>query len=377
MRIAILETVKTHAGFELEFDKIIIDELKRQGHEPVLFLPENSNLDVDLGVPIEYMAGGPIVDYENIGKLTKFWRITQREFRRVKWFNAAYAKTKKGEVDAIILTTATYRYLRSLRISKLKNSPIPVFFIFMGITPAEKPNFLIEARKCAVYENIKFKITSLRNDFLDANITNLTIIPPPVLVPSNHGVRPEKKDQEPIKIGFFGHYRKGEKDIEGVLQAFIKANLGGKAQLIVQAAPRREEDAVDLNEIMQKYAREPSISFIKSDLLGVQWYEALQSVDVIFLPYTAKRYLYNWSAVYFTAIGFNKPVLVTSILNPEVLAGYDIGLEVDLEDMEIFRQQLEEFVYNYQKKLPIYESELKRANKDFSHAEFIRQLLGR
>ena len=107
MRIAILETVKTHAGFELEFDKIIIDELKRQGHEPVLFLPENSTLDADLGVPIEYMTGGSIVNYENIVRLTKYWRMLQREFRRIKWFNSAYAKAKNGEVDAIILTTAT------------------------------------------------------------------------------------------------------------------------------------------------------------------------------------------------------------------------------------------------------------------------------
>ena len=29
MRIAILETVKTNAGFELEFDRIIIEELKK------------------------------------------------------------------------------------------------------------------------------------------------------------------------------------------------------------------------------------------------------------------------------------------------------------------------------------------------------------
>ena len=376
MRIAILETVKAHAGFELVFDQIIIDELKNQGHEPVLFLPENSTLDVDLGVPIEYMAGGSIVNYENIGKIHKIWRMMQREIRRIKWFNAAYAKAQNGEVDAIILTTATYRYLRSLRKSKLKNSPIPIIFIFLGVTPMEKPYFLREARKCVGYKNIKLKITSLRNDFLDIDIDNLKIITPPVLVPSSILGEVAQQYQEPIKIGFFGHYRKGEKDIDGILHAFIKANLGGKAQLIVQAAPTSEDDAADLNKIMQKYAQESSISFIKGKLLGAKWDEALQSVDVIFLPYTAQRYLYNWSAVYFNAIGLQKTVLVTSTLNPEVLAEYDIGAEVNLHDMEIFRQQIQDFVYNYQKKIPIYESELKRANKAFGHTEFIRQLLG-
>ena len=71
MRVAILETVKTQGGFEQEFDRLIIDELKKEGHEPVLYLPENSSLPVDFGIPIEYMSGGEIVDYEGAGKLKK------------------------------------------------------------------------------------------------------------------------------------------------------------------------------------------------------------------------------------------------------------------------------------------------------------------
>ena len=294
MRIAILELVKTHAGFELEFDRIIIDELKKQGHEPVLFLPENSRLEADLGIPIEYMAGGAIVNYENVGRLTKFWWAFQRERRRVKWFNSAYAKAQSGEVDAIILTTATYRYLRSLQKSKLKNSPIPVIFIFLGVNPQEKKLFLNEARKCATYENIKLKITSLRNDFTKDAMRNIEIIPPAVIVPANFCANEEKERVGyPIKIGFFGHYRKGEKDVEGILQAFIAAKLGEKAELIVQAAPSTAEDAKDLRKIIEKYAHSPEISFIHGKLVGEKWHNALQAVDVVFLPYTAKCYLYN------------------------------------------------------------------------------------
>ena len=33
MRVAILETVKTSGGFEQEFDRLIIRELQKQGHE--------------------------------------------------------------------------------------------------------------------------------------------------------------------------------------------------------------------------------------------------------------------------------------------------------------------------------------------------------
>ena len=378
MRIAILETVKTHAGFELEFDKIIIDELKRQGHEPVLFLPENSRLEADLGIPIEYMAGGAIVNYENVGRLTKFWWAFQREFRRIKWFNAAYAKAKNGEVDAIILTTATYRYLRSLHKSKLKNSPIPVIFIFLGVNPQEKKLFLKEARKCATYENIKLKITSLRNDFTKETLSNIEIIPPPVIVPAHFCAEVEENElgRYPIKIGFFGHYRKGEKDVEGILQAFLAAKLGEKAKLVVQAAPSTAKDAKELDKIMQKYVRLPEISFIHGKLVGEKWHNALQAVDVVFLPYTAKRYLYNWSAVYFNAIGFYKPVLVTRIVNPEVLTKYEIGMEVELQDMAIFQQQLQEFVHGYPKKKSIYELELAKANKEFAHKKFIENILG-
>jgi len=36
MRVAILESIIMPAGHEVEFDRMIINELKRQGHEPVL-----------------------------------------------------------------------------------------------------------------------------------------------------------------------------------------------------------------------------------------------------------------------------------------------------------------------------------------------------
>ena len=40
MRVAILESIVMPAGHEVEFDRILINELNRQGHEPVLFVPE-------------------------------------------------------------------------------------------------------------------------------------------------------------------------------------------------------------------------------------------------------------------------------------------------------------------------------------------------
>lgn len=375
MRVAILETVKTQGGFEQEFDRLIIDELKKEGHEPVLYLPENSSLPVDFGIPIEYMSGGEIVDYEGVGKLKKIWLSIQRERRRIRWFDAAYEKACRHEVDAIVLTTATYRYLRSLHKSKLKESPVPVIFIFLGVNPHEKPKFLKQARRCEGYTNIKLKITSLRNDFKDDHVSKIEIIPPPVLLPQGVSVTANLTYHEPVRIGFFGHYRKGEKDIDGIIQAFLDSHLEGKAELVVQAAPTGPEDADDMERIMEKYSRESAVHFMKGKVLGMAWYDLLQSVDVLFLPYSNERYLYNWSAVYFNALALYKPVLATAVLNPEILKNYTVGQEVDLQDLGRLRQQLGQFLQSYEQMLPTYERELKRVNHDFSTATFLENVL--
>lgn len=375
MRVAILETVKTTGGFEQEFDRLIIDELKKQGHSPELYLPENSSLPVEFGVPIKYMSGGASIDYEGVGKVKKIWRSFQRELRRVKWFDSAYERAVQGEIDAIIITTATYRYLRSLHKSQLRKSPIPIIFIFLGVNPQEKPKFVAQARKCIKYPNIKLKITSLRNDFKGDNLSNVEIIKPPVLVPPGLEVNKSLSDKEPIKIGFFGHYRKGEKDIDGIVDSFLAANVGGKAELLVQAAPTEDRDAEDLVSIIRKYKNNKSVRFIQGKFNGMEWYDLLQSVDVIFLPYTASRYLYNWSAVYFNALGLFKPVMTTDVLNPEIMERYNVGSIMDLTDKKKFTSQMQMFISNYKNNIPRYAEGLLTANKDFSTELFIKNIL--
>jgi glycosyltransferase involved in cell wall biosynthesis len=375
MRVAILETVKTNGGFEQEFDRLIINELQKQGHEPVLYLPEKSVLPVDFGIPIEYMQGGSIIDYEGAGPLKKIWLSIQREKRRVRWFNAAYEKAVHGEVDAILLTTATYRYLRSLHKSKLKDSPVPVVFIFLGVNPQEKPKFLAQAITCKAYKNIKLKITSLRNDFITDDVPNVEIIPPPVLIPDGVTAVSHLTYNEPIRIGFFGHYRKGEKDVDGIIRAFVQANLGDKAEFVVQAAPTEPEDSADIHRIMDTYKSASNVTFISGKLLGQAWYDALQHVDVLFLPYSNQRYLYNWSAVYFNAFALYKPVLATPFLNPEILVQYQVGAEVDLNNMAVLSEQLRDFLMSYKERLPVYEAELQRINRDFSTQQFLKNVL--
>ncbi|WP_287608767.1 glycosyltransferase [Mitsuokella jalaludinii] len=375
MRVAILETVKTTGGFEQEFDRLIIRELQKQGHDAILYLPENSNLPVDFGIPIDYVQGGEIIDYEGASHLKKIWLSIQRERRRIKWFNSAYEKACRHEVDAIILTTATYRYLRSLHKSKLKNSPIPVIFIFLGVNPQEKLKFLEQARKCQSYTNVKLKVTTLRDDFKDDNVPKIDLIKPPVLLPEGIKVNPVLSYREPIRIGFFGHYRKGEKDVDGIIQAFLQCDMRDEAEFVIQAAPTSLEDRIDMDRIIQKYAQESSVRFIKGKVLGKAWYDLLQSVDVMFLPYSNPRYLYNWSAVYFNALALYKPVLATSVLNPEILSNYRIGQEIDLNDLTHLSHQMHDFLWHYREELPVYEKELQRVNEDFSTKLFLQNLL--
>ena len=40
MRIAILESISMPAGHEVEFDRLLVDELKREGHDPRFFVPQ-------------------------------------------------------------------------------------------------------------------------------------------------------------------------------------------------------------------------------------------------------------------------------------------------------------------------------------------------
>ena len=47
MKIAILESIVMPAGHEVEFDRILVEEMKNQGHEPIFFVPEKYPFKLD------------------------------------------------------------------------------------------------------------------------------------------------------------------------------------------------------------------------------------------------------------------------------------------------------------------------------------------
>ena len=154
MRIAILETIVMPAGHEVEFDRILVEELKKQGHEPCFFVPEKYPFKIDYHVPVEYLAGGEAVSYAGVGRLKKIWLSLEREKRRIAWLSNAKEKADKKMVDAIIVPTNSWRVMRSIRNSEIKNSSVPVLFMMHGIMPSDRKHFVDGVKSLKEFKNI-------------------------------------------------------------------------------------------------------------------------------------------------------------------------------------------------------------------------------
>lgn len=374
MRVAILESIVMPAGHEVEFDRILVEELKKQGHEPVFFVPEHFPFKLDYHCDVEYLDGGEVVTYAGAGKLKKIFLSLIRERRRVAWFNSAYEKACAHHCDAIIIPTGTWRYIRTILRSKLKASPVPVYIIFHGINPHEQPKFEKQARKVESYQNIHLKVITLRDDFKDSELHNVDLIAPPVFKPWGLTVNKCLSFKPPIKIGFFGQFRK-EKNLGFFLEAFTKASFTVSVELIVQGATAKPEDGELFEQFARDYRNYKNITFLHKNLIGLEWQKALLGVDAIMMPYVAERYRYHWGAMLFTAIGFYKPILASPELNPEVLQQFKIGQAIDLSSVEAFSHQLEGFIDDLVGHTEEYQQGLDQANIAYSQDKLIKSIL--
>lgn len=375
MKIAILESIIMPAGHEVEFDRIIIDELKRQGHEPVFFVPEEFTFKLDYGVAVEYLAGGPVVTYAGAPKWKKPFLSLLREKRRRAWFNDAYKKLVAGAYDALIIPTATYRYIKAILGSDLKDSPVPVHVIFHGIGAGESARFHKQANKVLPYKNIHLNVITLRDDVARPDLPNVHTQVPPVFLPHVDPSTVEAANPEGITLGFFGQFRK-EKQIGRFLDAFVGATFSCPVHLLVQGATAKPEDSQLFEQMIADYGHYETISFMHKNLIASQWDRALLSVDALMLPYGAERYRYHWAAMLYTAIGFRKPVLISPEINPEVLQAYKVGKTIDLSSVETIRRDMEAFVEDLFTHKEVYDQELEKANRLYGHEVFIHNLLG-
>lgn len=404
MRVAILESIIMPAGHEVEFDRILINELKQQGHKPVLFVPENFPFKVDYGVDIVYLEGGEIVTYAGASKWKKPFLSILRERRRRSWFTSAADKIKEHNIDALIIPTGTYRYIKALLDTPLKDSHAAVHVIFHGIGKGEMDRFIKQAHRANAFKNLYLDVISLRDDMLRPDLPRVRKILPPVFLPSSElsgkqgnvtiqgavnqqvlkqlnstdGISTNEERtisaDKPIQLGFFGQFRK-EKNIERFIDAFVSLNYDDSVQLVVQGATVKPEDGELFESIIKKYSKYSNIQFIHASLIGKDWDRALLSVDALLLPYGAERYRYHWAAMLFTAIGFHKPVLISPEINPEVLEQYSIGEVLNLDDVHSIGQGIQTFVENLQHNQEKYKQGLVDANNNYSHKRLIQSIV--
>lgn len=372
MRVAILESIVMPAGHEVEFDRILVEELKKQGHEPVFFVPENFPFKVDYGVDVEYLEGGEAISYAGVSRWKRMWLSLLREKRRKAWFNSAYKKILDGKCDALIIPTASFRFARSIIRTQLKHSPVPIIMLFHGIMEKERSRFELQAKQCEPYENIHLKVLTFRDEYNDGNKKNISSVVPPVYTPKEGVVR--TSSNELLTIGFFGQFRK-EKQLNQFLDAFIEAKFDCPVNLLVQGATVTPTDAELFESMMKEYSAYDNIRFLHKNLIGKEWDDQLINVDALLLPYGAERYRYQCSAILFTAIGFNKPVLVSEEINPEVLENYHIGHTLDLTSKETIVKGLEEFVHVMRYQSEVFENGLKDANNMYSQKRLVDEVL--
>ena len=374
MRVAILESIVMPAGHEVEFDRILVEELKKQGHEPVFFVPERFPFKLDYHCDVEYLEGGEAISYAGVSRLKRLWLSMQRERRRIAWLNSACKKGADGKCDAVIVPTNSWRVMRSIRHSILKNSKVPFLFMFHGIMPKDRQRFCDGVKSLKEYPNVHLGALGLQTEFPElADCPNFHTIMAPVYVPFDLPVTPEFHVHSPLRLGFFGQYRR-EKNLDFFLKAFTKAQFQNPVELIVQGATATQEDGDDFERLRKEYADQENIKFIHKNLLGIKWQKAIMDIDVMLLPYGAERYRYQPSAMLFTAIGYYKPVLQSPEMNPEILQEFTIGEAVKLDSVDVFSKQLENFVNTFEAKKEMYKQGLIGANKKYGQDKLIEHI---
>lgn len=390
MRIGIFENIMTPGGHEVDFDRILVEELQGLGHEVCFYVPEGFRFAMNYHVPVRELRGG-VVSYTGVTGFRKLVRTVRRELQRLRWYRQLYEAAKRGEVDALIVPTSTYRYLRSLKRSSFRKSPVPVLFILHGINPKEAPKFLRQADSLADCPNIRPTVLSFGNSIFGEKRANVRLIYPPTFVPRDIAWQPgmppptdeflqpashapEMGGKKPLVLGFFGQYRR-EKRLEDFLEAYLGGRYTRPVELFVQGATMHPEDAADFERIIAKYRGKGGIRFLHRGLIGAEWQRAIASVDALLLPYSAPRYRYHWGGMLFTAIGFQKPVVTSDDMNPEVFAAYGIGKLFPSGNFMLLRKTLELFVNGYDDESPHYIAELRKAADVYSPREFSHRII--
>lgn len=373
MKIAIFENIMTPGGHEVDFDRILVEELKALGHEIVFYVPEGFRFGMDYHTEVCHLSGGPVsyTHARGIGKLVISLRRTRRRF---SWYRQLYQAAEAGAFDALIVPTATYRYLRALRHSVLRRSPVPVMFLHHGITPKDADSFFDAVHGLLEYPNIRPTVITFGDAIFGKRPENLRFIVPPTYIPRDIEAAPRMpvKEDEPVTIGFFGQFRR-EKRLEDLLNVYLAGHYTRPVRLLVQGSTMHAEDAEEFERIIAAYDGK-GITFLHRGLIGAEWQRAIAGVDALLLPYSAERYRYQCSAVLFTAIGFQKPVLVSDDMNPAVFERFSVGETFPSGDSAALGRTLETFINEYDSRAPHWHHALEEAARYYAPSRVAAQI---
>lgn len=372
MRLAIFENIMTPGGHEVDFDRILSEEFQKRGHEVSFCVPEDFVFNFDYHVPVKRLKGRT-VSYSKVRGLKKLLYSVKREINRQSWYKQLYAEILAGKIDALIVPTSTYRYLRALQSNILRKSPVPVIFILHGINPGEAPKFFREAQKLQPYKNIRMVVLTFQDHIFGRRLPNVYPIYPPTYTARDIDFTPAVEKKELLTVGFFGQYRR-EKKLEDFLEVFVKGRYTRPVRLLVQGSTMHPQDAEDFERIIRKYQDNEKIEFLHKGLIGAEWQRAIAGIDALLMPYSAPRYLYHWGGMLFTAIGFSRPVIASDDINPEVFAKFPIGETFRSGDMKDLQRALETFINSFDERAEAYAAALAQAGHEFAPEAFAGRL---
>ncbi|MDR1702866.1 MAG: hypothetical protein LBR56_08820 [Sporomusaceae bacterium] len=182
MKIAIFASIIPSGVHEVDFDRMLVDELIKLGHKVSFMVPQNFTFKYDYGVPVLRLPGDA-ASYTGIKGLKKILVSAQKEINSQRWYNAISKEIICQNIDTFIVPTSTYRYLRALNINKLKYSSNPIIFILYGITPKDATAVLAQIEKFKSYPNIKTAVISFVHDIFGHTPPDTTYILPPAYLP--------------------------------------------------------------------------------------------------------------------------------------------------------------------------------------------------
>lgn len=361
MKFAIMESIITPGGHEIDYDRILVEELQALGHQVEFYVPEGHEFKWNYGAPINFLNGSG-VSYAGVSGFKKTMLSLKREINRQRWYKQMYKYAVENRFDAIIFPSSTYRYLRALQISPLKKSPLPVIFIIHGLTPKEAPHLFAQAEKSKSNPNIKIAVQTFAKDLqINKDMVNVSYFYPPNYIPRDITCTKAVDIPKVLKLGFFGQYRK-EKKLDQFLDIFVTCKFNRPVKLLVQGATMTQADAEDFENIIKRYSGYSNlIEFLHKPLIGKEWQAAIAGIDAMVMPYGAERYRYHTSAILSTTIGFHKPVIIADNINPEVLNDYNIGVAFKVGDLAALKKAIEEFVNTFDAKFEDYNSFLDKA----------------